>query len=80
MLFSYISYFMTSFSTRFQFYLMAIFTVIIPSLEIKSTANRKWSHWLSISFSSEICIRLDPAIREAELLTAFKHGLSKATL
>ena len=36
----------------------------------KSTVNRKWGHWN----------RLDPTIREAETLTAFKHGLSKAIL
>ena len=46
----------------------------------KSTANRKWGHWSSIKFSSEIWNRLDPAIREAESLTAFKRGLSKAIL
>ena len=47
---------------------------------LKSTANRKWGHW-SINFSSEIWNRLDPAIREGETLTAFKHGLSiKANL
>ena len=46
----------------------------------KSTASRKWGHWSSISFSLEIWNRLDPTIREAESLTAFKHGLSKAIL
>ena len=38
MLFSYLSYLITIFATRFQFYLMAIFTVIIPDLE-KISAN-----------------------------------------
>ena len=46
----------------------------------KSTANRKWGHWSSMNFSSEIWNRLDPAIREAKSLTAFKRGLSKAIL
>ena len=46
----------------------------------KSTANRKWGHWSSINFSSVIWNRLYPAIREAESLTAFKRGLSKAIL
>ena len=36
MLFSYISHLITIFATRFQSYLMAIFTVIIPGIEIIS--------------------------------------------
>ena len=36
MLFSYITYSITVFATRFQYYLMAIFTVIIPGLKIIS--------------------------------------------
>ena len=35
-LFSYISYLKTVFATRFQSYLMAIFMVIIPGIEIIS--------------------------------------------
>ena len=36
MLFSYTSYLITIFATRFQSYLMAIFTVIIPGLGVIS--------------------------------------------
>ena len=40
MLFSYISYLITFFAAWFQSYLMAIFTVIIPGLEIISANIR----------------------------------------
>jgi len=67
----------------YQSHLMAIFIAIIPGLEKsirKYTANRTWGNWSSINFCSEIWNRLDISLRDAELLTSIKRGLSKAFL
>lgn len=46
----------------------------------KSIATRRWGHWSSVNFSSNIWNSLDISLREAESLTAFKRGLSKIIL
>ena len=79
MLFSYISYLITIFAIFFNGDFQG-YCIRSRSNTRKSTANRKWVHWSSIDFSSEIWNRLDPAAREAESLTAFHRGLSKAIL
>ena len=44
----------------------------------KFSATRRWGHNSSVNFSSNIWNRLDTSLREAETLSSFKCGLSKA--
>ena len=46
----------------------------------KSSATRHRGLWSSVNFSSNIWNRLDTSLREAETLSSFKCGLSKAIL
>jgi len=46
----------------------------------KSSTTRRWGHWSSVNFSSNIWNRVDTSLREAETLSSFKCGLSKAIL
>ena len=46
----------------------------------KSSATRHRGRWSSVNFSSNIWNRLDTSLREAETLSSFKCGLSKAIL
>ena len=46
----------------------------------KSSVTRRWGHYSSVNFSYNIWNRLDTSLREAETLSSFKCGLSKAIL
>ena len=46
----------------------------------KSSATRRWGHWSSVNFNSNIWNCVDTSLREAETLSSFKCGLSKAIL
>ena len=46
----------------------------------KSSATRRWGHYSSVNFRYNIWNRLDTSLREAETLSSFKCGLSKAIL
>ena len=46
----------------------------------KSSATRRWGHWSSVNFNSNIWNCVDASLREAETLSSFNCGLSKAIL
>ena len=46
----------------------------------KSSATRRWGHWSSVNLNSNIWNRVDASLREAETLSSFNCGLSKAIL